>query len=373
MHSNRGFMDTTGTYTGPHILAIHPRIPFTNIGLFRNQQLVFLKKIPHPDAERQQFATYAQETNYRCDAIISELQKNDLPMDEIRVVISRGGLIRPVKSGVYAVNQAMEDDLRSGVSGEDVVNLGGLIAAELARRLTNTQALVADPVVVDEFDDFARVSGHPKFQRRSVIHALEQKSVARKYAKTIQKPYDELNLIVAHMGNGITVGAHLKGRVIDSNQGLDGDGPFSPSRAGSVPIGDLIKLCFSGDYDRNEICQMITTNGGLFAYLGTHDGYTADHRARTGDEKAAFYLRAMAYQVAKEIGSMYTVLSAEVDAILLTGGLTHSRFFMDELTARIKKLAPIHTFPSEDDVETLAINGYYVIIGEIEPLEYPGK
>ena len=355
------------------ILAIHPRIPFTNIGLFSHQKLLFMKKVFHAEEQRQSCAHYAQETGYRCDQIMEELVKNDLPYRNISVIISRGGLIRPVRAGVYRVNEAMTEDLRKGFSGEDVVNLGGLIGAELASRLPGAGAYVADPVVVDEFQDLARVSGHPYFQRRSIIHALEQKSVARKYAKTIQKKYEDLNLIVAHMGNGITVGAHCKGKVIDSNQGLDGDGPFSPSRAGSVPIGDLIKLCFSGEYDRSEICRMITTNGGLYAYLGTHDGFTADHQARNGDEKAAFYLRAMAYQVSKTVGSMFAVLAGDVDAILLTGGLIHSKIFLDELLTRIRKMGPIHTYPSEDDVETLALNGYYLLNGDIEALDYPSK
>lgn len=363
-------MDVSNAFPGNLILAINPRVPFTNIGLFRNQQLVFLKKVVHPETDRKQFTRYADETAYRTNQILKELSNNDLPISDIKIIISRGGLIRPVHAGVYHVNEQMIKDLKTGVSGEDVVNLGGLIAHELSLKIPGSSAFVADPVVVDEFEDIARVSGHPEFRRRSVFHALEQKAVARKFAKTVQKKYEDLNLIVAHLGNGITVGAHCRGRVIDANQGLDGDGPFSPSRTGTVPLGDLINLCFSGKYTREELYSMITIDGGLFAYLGVHDGYTADQLASQGNEKATFFLRAMAYQVAKTVGAMYAVLNSGVDAILLTGGLVNSPVFMEELQSRIRNMAPVHTFPNEDDVESLAINGYYIMNREIPIEEY---
>ncbi len=363
-------MNAHNAFPGNLILAINPRIPFTNIGLFRNQQLIFLKKVKHPEAGRNTFAKYADETEYRAKQILKELIDNELPVEEIKIIISRGGLIRPVHAGVYKVNELMIQDLEAGISGEDVVNLGGLMAERISREIPGSGAYVADPVVVDEFDEIAKVSGHPEFVRRSIFHALEQKAVARKYAKTVQKKYDELNLIVAHLGNGITVGAHRKGRVIDANQGLVGDGPFSPSRTGSVPVGDLINLCYSGKYTRDELYKLITVDGGLYAYLGVHDGYTADRLAGDGDEKAAFYLRAMAYQVAKEVGAMYAVLGGETDAILLTGGLVNSHIFLDELLGRIRKIAPVHTFPNEDDVESLALNGYYILQGEIAVDDY---
>jgi len=364
-------MNTSSSFQVPLILAIHPRIPFTNIGVFRHQQMLFLKKVKHPEEERQTFKHYADETAYRTQKILAELKDNDIPIEDIQIIIGRGGLMRPVKAGAYRVNKRIVEDLIAGVGGEDVVNLGGLLADSLSKEIIGSEAYVADPAVVDEFDDLARVSGHPKFERRSVFHALEQKSVARKFAKTILKRYEDLNLIVVQMGNGITVGAHQHGRVIDSNQGVDGDGPFSPTRAGNVPMGDLIRLCFGGKYTKDEVCSMLTTNGGLFAYMGTHDGYIVDSMARDGDEKAQFYLRAMAYQTAKSVGSMFAVLNGKVDAILISGGLTHSNFIMDELLARIKSMAPCHTYSSEDDVETLALNGYYIMQGDLKPLDYP--
>ena len=363
-------MDSSTAYAGRLILAIHPRIEFTNIGLFRNQQILFLKKVMHSSEDRKKYRTYAGETDFRVEQVYTELKENHLPVNDISVIISRGGLIRPVQAGIYRVNGRMIEDLRMGFAGEDVVNLGGLMADGLARKLPGASAYVADPVVVDELDDLARVSGHADFQRRSVFHALEQKAVARKYARSIQKKYEDLNLIVAQMGNGITVGAHFRGRVIDANQGLYGDGPFSPTRAGQVPVGDLVKLCFSGKYNEEEILDMLSIKGGLHSFLGVSDGYSAEQMAVSGDEKAVFYLRAMAYQVAKAIGSLYTVLSGQVDAILLTGGMVHSGFFMEELQSRISGIAPVITFAGEDDLEMLALNGTYINNGEIEVKEY---
>ncbi len=363
-------MDAYNANAGNLILALNPRVPFTNIGLYRNQQLIFLKKVNHPDEERKGFKRYAEETEYRAGQILNELKANGLPVEEIQVIISRGGLVRPVHSGIYRVNEVMINDLRLGFAGEDVVNLGGLVAYEISSNIPGSSAYVADPVVVDEFEEIAKVSGHPEFRRKSVFHALEQKTVARKYAKNVQKKYEELNLIVAQMGNGITVGAHKKGRVVDANQGLDGDGPFSPSRTGSVPIGDLIDLCYSGKYTHDQLHAMITVDGGLFAYLGVHDGYSADHMASAGNQMAAFYLKAMAYQVAKTVGAMYAVLAGDVDAILLTGGMVNSSIFMEELQLRIQKIAPVHTYPNEDDIESLAMNGFYLLRGEITVDEY---
>jgi butyrate kinase len=363
-------MNAYNALSGNLILALNPRVPFTNIGLFRDQQLIFLKKVIHPETDLKSFGRYVDQTAYRSAQILRELVSNGLPVEDIRIIISRGGLVRPVHAGVYRVNETMIKDLKAGYAGEDVVNLGGLIANELSAQIPGSSAFVADPVVVDEFEEIARVSGHPEFRRKSVFHALEQKAVARKYAKTLQKKYEDLNLIVAQMGNGITVGAHHHGRVVDANQGLDGDGPFSPSRSGSVPVGDLIDLCFSGKYTHAQLHTMITVDGGLFAYLGVHDGYSADHMAASGNEMAAFYLKAMAYQVAKTIGSMYAVLEGDVDAILLTGGLVNSSIFMEELQGRIRKMAPVHSYPNEDDIESLALNGYYILKNEIPVEEY---
>lgn len=363
-------MDSSYPTNVPLVLALNPRIPFTHVGVFYRTRMLFLTKLLHPSEELARFARYVDQAEYRTDRILEELKNNDIDISQIRLAISRGGLVKPVKAGIYYVNENMIRDLQDEVSGSDVVNLGGLIAASIAARIEGAKACVAEPVVVDEYEKFARISGHPQFKRRSVFHALEQKTVARKYAQMMQHKYEDLNLIVGHLGNGITVGAHRQGRVIDANQGLDGDGPFSPSRSGSLPAGDLVRLCFSGKYTQDEVMHMITSQGGLYAYLGTSDGYTADRQALEGDEKAVFILQAMGYQVAKTIGALYTVLEGNVDAILLTGGLTHSKILMDEILKRIDKMAPVHVYPDESDVETLAVYGNYLLSGEIEALEY---
>lgn len=352
------------------ILAIHPRTLFTRIGVYRNNQVVFLKKVIHDKKKLDEFSSFSDQTDFRSDKIFNELKDNDILIDQIKIIISSGGLIRPVKAGIYEINKAIITDLKAGYSGEDVINLGGLIANNLNKRIKSTKAFIVDPVVVDEFDDIARVAGHPNFKRRSVFHALKQKSVARKHAKTILKDYNELNLIVGYFGNGITIGAHKKGKVIDSTQGLDGDGPFSLSRSGTIPVGDLVRICFSGKYTQEEILKMITGQGGMTAYLGTNNGFEIDLRVQNGDKKATFYFRAMAYQVLKSIGSMYAVMIGEVDAIILTGGLTNSRFFVNEIREGLKNFPPVHIYSMEEEIDALATNGFRLLRGEVEISSY---
>jgi butyrate kinase len=253
---------------------------------------------------------------------------------------------------------------------EHASNLGGLIADDIARALPNAKAYIADPVVVDELDEIARVAGHPLFKRISIFHALNQKAIARQHAKSIMKRYEDLNLIVVHMGGGITTGAHYKGRVIDVNQGLDGEGPFSPERSGTLPTGDLVRFCFSGQYTEKEVTKMVVGNGGIVAHLGTNSAYEAEQNAQNGDAKAKFILEAMAYQVAKSIGSMVPVLKGEVDAILLTGGVAHSKWITNLIIERVYKFAPVYIYPGEDEMRALAFNGLMVLKGEVEVKEY---
>jgi len=268
------------------------------------------------------------------------------------------------------VNEAMKYDLIHSKVGDHASNLGGLIADDIASSLPNARAFIADPVVVDELDDIARVSGHPEFSRISIFHALNQKAIARQHAKSVMRKYEDMNLIVVHLGGGITVGAHQKGRVIDVNQGLDGEGPFSPERSGTLPVGDLARLCFSGKYTEKEVLKMIKGNGGLFAHLGTTSAYEVEQRAQAGDERAKFIFDAMAYQVAKAIGSMYPVLRGQVDAILITGGIAHSKWFVNQIIDRVYRIAPTHVYPGEDEMRALAMNGLMVLTGEVEAKEY---
>ncbi len=352
------------------ILVINPREKFTKIGLYCNTKLLFLKRINHSDEDLAPFNKITDQTDYRMQTVLQELEQNDIQAESIHLVIGRGGLIKPVRSGVYSVNEAMVNDLRFSPFGEDVVNLGGLISYELVKHLPNASALIADPVVVDELDPIARVAGHPLFERKSVFHALSQKWVARKYANSLMKPYESLNLIVAHLGSGITIGAHSQGRVIDVNQGFDGDGPIAPVRSGTLPAGDLVKLCFSGKYSKEQIMKMITGEGGLCAYFGTISAQEVEEMALAGDEKAKLVFEAMAYQVAKHIGAMFTVLKGRVDAILISGGIGYSKYFSDLLIERVKGIAQVHVFPGADEIEALALNGLRALKGETEILEY---
>lgn len=352
------------------ILVINPGSTSTKIAVFRGQESMFQKNIIHSEEELEQFDCIADQYQFRKDVIISELDQNDVDLECIEVIMGRGGLIKPVPSGVIEVNEKLKEDLMNSPLGEHASNLGGLIADDIAQSLPNAKAYIVDPVVVDEFDNIARITGHPLFVRKSIFHALNQKAIAYDYSHTIRVPYDELNLIVAHMGGGITVGAHHHGRVIDVNQGLDGDGPFSPERTGSLPIGDVVGLCFSGNYTEKEIRKMIKGKGGLVAYFHTNDARKIEERAVQGDEEALLVFKAMAYQVAKEIGAMVAVLYSKVDAILLTGGLAYSNLFVQLISERISNLAPVHIFPGEDEMKALAKNGVKIIMGEIQPMSY---
>jgi butyrate kinase len=352
------------------ILVVNPGSTSTKIAVFNNHKQIFLTNIKHSQEELSHFNRIADQYQFRKDIILNELKQTGIDLNMITAVVGRGGLIKPIRSGVYEVNQRMKEDLASSPYGEHASNLGGLIADDLARSLPNAKAFIVDPVVVDEFDDIARVSGHPLFNRISIFHALNQKAVARSHAKSIMKEYEELNLIVVHLGGGITVGAHRKGRVIDVNQGLDGDGPFTPERSGTLPMGDFARLCFSQKYSREKVLRMIKGEGGMVAYLGTNSAYEVEQRMMNGDDKAKLIYEAMAYQVAKEIGAMGTVLKGEVDAILITGGIAHSKWFVDQIIDRVIKIAPVFVYPGEDEMEALAMGGLRVITGEAKALEY---
>lgn len=352
------------------ILAINPGSTSTKIAVFRNTKEIFLKNIKHSCEDLAAFTKITDQYEFRKSIILRELEEAGIKINQIVVVVGRGGLVKPIPSGVYEINDALMNDLKIGILGQHASNLGGLIANDIAKSLPSARAFIADPVVVDELENIARISGHPLFERISVFHALNQKAIARQHAKSISKHYEELNLIIAHLGGGISVGAHHKGRVIDVNQALDGGGPFSPERSGTLPVGALVKLCFSGQYTEDEIKKMITGRGGYIAYLGTNDAYEVEKRAKAGDEKAQLIQDAMAYQVAKEIGAMSTVLKGEVDAILLTGGIAYGKPFVETVSERVKHIAPIFVYPGEDEMRALAMNGLMVHNGEVEPRVY---
>jgi butyrate kinase len=352
------------------VLAINPGSTSTKIAVYLNIEPIFLKNIKHTTEELAPFAKIADQFEFRKEIILQQLKDADMQINDLQAVVGRGGLLKPIPSGIYKVNEAMIADLTNSPFGEHASNLGGLIAHDLVKSLPNANAYIVDPIVVDEFDDIARISGHPLLQRISIFHALNQKAVAREYAKSTHRKYEDLNLIVVHLGGGITIGAHRKGRVIDVNQGLDGEGPFSPERTGTLPVGDLVKLCFSGKYTLKEVQKMIKGEGGLVAYLGTNNAYDVEQMVDAGDKNAELIYHAMAYQIAKYIGEMYTVLKCDVDAILITGGIAYDKGFVNWIQERVYKLAPVHVFPGEDEMKALALNGLMVVRGELEVKEY---
>jgi len=352
------------------ILAINPGSTSTKIAVYEGTKNIFLKTLRHSSEELVDFAKITDQFAFRKNIILKELETAGIDISSIRVIVGRGGLIKPIPSGVYEVNEKMEADLKIGIMGEHASNLGGLIAADISRTLEGARAFIADPVVVDELNDVARVAGHPLFERASIFHALNQKAVARSYAKSLNKKYDELNLIVAHLGGGISVGAHQKGKVIDVNNALDGEGPFSPERSGTLPVGQLAKLCFEGNHSLEEIKKLITGKGGYVAYLNTNSAYDVELAAREGDKKATLIQNAMAYQVGKEIGAMAAVLKGQVDGIILTGGIAHNAYFVNYIKEMVEHLGNIIVYPGEDEMEALAINGLMVLRGETTPLVY---
>ena len=352
------------------VIAINPGSTSTKIAIYQNLEAIFLKTIRHSAEELAVFPRITDQYKFRKEIILNQIHEAGIDLLNVRIVMGRGGLLKPVESGVYEVNEAMVNDLQHRTFREHASNLGGLIAYDLALSLPDARAYIADPVVVDELDDIARIAGHPLFQRISIFHALNQKAIARDFAKTMQKKYEELNLIVVHLGGGITVGAHQRGRVIDVNQGLDGEGPFSPERSGTLPVGELITMCFHGKYTEKELRKMVTGEGGLVAYLGTNDAAEVAKMAESGNTKARLIYEAMAYQVSKYIGEMFTVLKGNVDAILITWGVAYDKLFVSWIQERVYRLAPVHIFPGEDEMRALAMNGLMVLRGEVIPKVY---
>lgn len=352
------------------ILAINPGSTSTKIAVFKNKEQIFTKNIKHSNEDLAPFDKITDQFEFRKDVIQKVLNDEGIKMEDIHIVMGRGGLVRPIPSGVYAVNEKMKADLRNSPIGEHASNLGGLIADHIANELPNAKAYIANPVVVDEMEDVARLSGTPLFERRSVFHALNQKATARRHADMQDKKYEEMNLIIAHLGGGISVGAHKQGRVIDVNHAIGGEGAFSPERAGTVPSITLAELCYSGKYTFKELKKMLIGAGGLSAYLGTNSAYEVEQMVSKGDEKATLIYDAMAYQVAKQIGEMAAVLEGDIDGILITGGVAYDKWFCERVRIRVHRFAPVFIYPGENEMEALAMNGYRVIRGEAEIKEY---
>lgn len=351
------------------ILIINPGSTSTKIGVYEDETQVMEETLRHTTEEIAKYATIYDQKDFRKDVILNVLKEKNVDLNSIDVVVGRGGLLKPIPGGTYATSDALIEDLKIGKQGQHASNLGGILAKEIADKI-NVPSYIVDPVVVDELQDVARITGHPKFERISIFHALNQKAVAKRYAKESGKNYEDLNLIVVHMGGGVSVGAHKNGRVIDVANALDGDGPFSPERSGGLPSGALMKLCFSGEYTQAEVAKMISGNGGFNAYLGTNDMRDVIKLAKEGDSKAQLLEEAFYYQLEKEIGAMAVVLGGKVDQIILTGGIAYGQETVDHMTNACSFLAPITVYPGEDELLALAQGALRVMNGEEDAKEY---
>lgn len=345
------------------ILAINPGSTSTKIAVYENETPLLVRNIKHTVEELAVYPEVIDQFEFRKNLVIRELEVNNIPF-VFDAVIGRGGLVKPIPGGVYEVNDAMKRDTVHAMRTH-ACNLGGLIADNLASSLPGCRAFIADPGVVDELEDIARITGSPLMYKITIWHALNQKAIARRFAKEQGTTYEDLDLIICHLGGGISVAAHRHGRAIDANNALDGEGPFSPERAGTLPAGQLIDLCFSGKFTKDELKKRISGRAGLTAHLGTTDVPAIIKFIEEGDKKAELILDAMIYNVAKAIGAASTVLYGKVDAILLTGGIAHSDFILSRLKKRISFIAPIHVYPGEDEMEALALNAIGALKGEL--------
>ncbi|ASB61497.1 butyrate kinase [Bacillus sp. A053] len=351
------------------ILTINPGSTSTKIGVFHNERSIFEKTLRHNIEELQRFDQIIDQYEFRKNHILETLHEQGINISKFDAVCARGGLLRPIEGGTYVVNDDMIEDLKSGYAGQHASNLGGIIAREIADGL-NIPSYIVDPVVVDEMSVLAKVSGMPEIERKSIFHALNQKAVARKAAASLGKRYENMKMIITHMGGGITIGVHDRGRVVDVNNGLHGEGPFSPERAGTVPAGDLVDLCFSGEYTKEEIMKKLVGTGGLLGYLGTNDAVKVEQMIQGGDEKARFIYDAMAYQIAKEIGAASAVLKGEVEAIVLTGGLAYGKSFVSTIRSYIDWISDVLVYPGENELQSLAQGALRVLQGEEQSKQY---
>ena len=346
------------------LLIINPGSTSTKIGVYSGEKEVLVETLRHSSDEIAKYDTIFDQKGFRKEVIMNVLKENNIDVNSLDAIVGRGGMLRPIPGGTYEVTDNLLEDLKVGVSGQHASNLGGILANEIAKEV-GIRSFIVDPVVVDELQDIARISGVPELPRRSIFHALNQKAVAKRYARENGKGYDDLNLVIVHMGGGVSVAAHKDGLVIDVNNTLDGDGPFSPERAGSVPVGDLIKLCFSGKYTQAEVYNKIVGKGGYVAYLNTNDARDVLKAREEGDEYASLIFDAFIYQ-----GEMATVLNGRVDQIILTGGIAYSPVVVNEIKKRVEWISDITVYPGEDELLALAQGAIRVLDGEEEAKIY---
>ena len=350
------------------ILAINPGSTSTKIAVYENEQVVLQRNIKHSIEDLAKFERAIDQREFRRDLVVHELESMNIPM-KFDAIIGRGGLSRPVKGGVYEVNEQMCKDTYHAIR-RHACNLGCIIAYELASCIPDCKAYIADPGMVDELDDVARITGSPLMPRIAIWHALNQRAVARRHAKAMGCRYKDLNLIICHLGGGISIAAHRKGYAVDANNALDGEGPLSPERAGTLPAADLIHLCYSGKYTEDELLKKIAGKAGLVAHLGTNDVREILKRIEGGDKKAELVVDAMLYQTAKNIAALSVVFCGDIDAIILTGGMANSEYITSRLKKRLDFLAPIYIYPGEDEMSALAMNALDILRGERHAKQY---
>ena len=351
------------------LLIINPGSTSTKIGVYEGEKEILEETLRHSAEEILKYDTIFDQLDFRKEVILKVLKEKGIDINELDAVVGRGGMLKPIEGGTYEVNEAMVEDLKIGVQGPHASNLGGILSNKIAKEI-GKRAFIVDPVVVDEMEDVARLSGVPELPRKSKFHALNQKAVAKRYAKEHNTSYEDVNLIVVHMGGGVSVGAHRKGIVIDVNNALDGDGPFSPERAGGVPSGELLEMCFSGKYSKEEVYKKLVGKGGFVAYANTNDARDLIKLSQEGDEKGSLIFNAFIYQIAKEIGSMAVVLDGEVDAIVLTGGIAYSDYVTNAINKKVKWIAPMVVYGGEDELLALAQGAIRVLDGVEEAKIY---
>lgn len=350
------------------ILTINPGSTSTKVAIYHNDRCIFSKNLFHQPEELAQAQSLTDQRSFRKNTILDFLKEQSITVENLDAIAARGGLLRPLKGGTYRIGPLMLEELGAQRNGVHASNLGALIAHEIIGD-RQIPSFIVNPVTVDEMEPVARISGMEGILRKSAFHALNQKAVAMGYAKSLGRKYEELNMIVTHLGGGISVGAHRKGRVIDVNNALE-EGPFSPERAGGVPVQQLIAMCYSGDYQQRDISKMLVGKGGIISYLGTADCLEVERRIAEGDTKARLVYEAMAYQTAKEIGAAATVLKGKIDQILITGGIARSRLLVEMIRERVEFLAPITVHPGEDELQALAEGVLRVLTGEEEAMDY---
>ncbi|MGQ9599516.1 MAG: butyrate kinase [Anaerolineae bacterium] len=358
------------------LLVINPGSTSTKIAVYEDEQPLFVETIQHSSQELANFPHILDQYDFRLQALMSLLEEKQIPLTLLSAVVGRGGLLQPIPSGTYLVNEKMVAELRRRDKiREHASNLGALLAQEVANRV-GVPAFIVDPVCVDELDELARISGLPEIRRQSLSHALNLKAMARRAAQDLGRPYSELNLVVAHLGGGISISAHRRGRMVDVNQALDGTGPFAPERAGGLPVGDVVRMCYGvAPYEGlnltyEQMFKKLAGQGGLVAHLGTNSTIEVERRIQAGDEHARLIYEAMAYQIAKEIGAMATVLCGEVNAIVITGGVAHSQMLLDWIRERVAWIAPVLVYPGEDEMLALAQGALRVLRGEEQERVY---